>query len=339
MDKDKMPQDHANSPQHCVVLLGFESLRTFEFGCAVEIFGLERPELGVDWYQFKVCGIESSTVQAIGGISVTFEHGPEVLDQADTIILPGWRDVNELPPEVLVNALKRAHERGARICSICTGAFVLAAAGLLNGRAVTTHWHHSNLLSQRYPSIRVSPSSLYIEDGNIVTSAGSAAGLDMMLYIVRQDYGYRIANLVAQRLVIPAYRDGEQLQVVSQQAMATSQTKIAEVMDWVRERLSEPHSVDSLASHMDMTPRTFQRTFKSVVGLPVIEWLTRARVDRAKELLVTTSSTVSHIAYHCGFASESTFRHQFRKRVSQTPTEFRCQSSSDLQQLRDKNTE
>lgn len=323
-----MPQDPATSSRHSVVLLGYESLRTFEFGCAVEIFGLERPELNVDWYDFKVCGIESSTVDAVGGVSVTFEHGPEILDQADTIILPGWRDVNEQPPEALLKALKRAHQRNARICSICTGAFVLAAAGLLNGRAVTTHWHHSNLLSERYPNLRVSPTSIYIEDGNILTSAGSAAGLDMMLYVVRQDYGYRVANMVAQRLVIPAYRDGEQLQIISQELMATSQTKIAEVVDWVRERLSEPHSVESLAKQMDMTPRTFQRTFKNVLGLPVIEWLTRARIDRAKELLATTPSSVSHIAYHCGFNSESAFRHQFRKLVSQTPTEFRRHAST-----------
>lgn len=228
MDQDKQGQDRANLP-HKVALIGYSGLRTFEFGCAVEIFGLQRPELGVSWYEFAVCGIEQQTVPAFGGVDVRFHHGPELLEQADTLILPGWRDVNEAPPERLITLLKQADARGARICSICTGAFVLAAAGLLDGRRVTTHWRFAEQLAKQYPRLMVESQLLYIHDGNVTTSAGSAAGLDMMLDLVRQDYGNRVANMVAQRLVIPAYRDGGQTQVLSKESLMTSQTRIAKV--------------------------------------------------------------------------------------------------------------
>jgi AraC family transcriptional activator FtrA len=322
MKNDKDPQHSANLP-HKVVLIGYEGLRTFEFGCAIEIFGLERPELGVDWYDFAVCSIDGQQVSAFGGIDVTFHHGAELIDEADTLILPGWCNVNAEPLVSLLDALRRADQRGARICSICTGAFVLAASGILKGKRVTTHWHFSELLAHRYPNIKVDATALYIQDGNTITSAGSAAGLDMMISVVRSDFGNRVANMVAQRLVISAYRDGGQMQVISQESLMTSQTRIAQVMDKVRGALGQSHTVASLASSVGMSPRTFQRTFKNIVGIPVTDWMTDTRISQVKEMLITTTLPIATIAFHCGFSSESTLRHHFKQKEGIAPSQFR----------------
>jgi len=262
-------------------------------------------------------------VSAFGGIDISFHYGPKIIDEADTLILPGWRDVNELPPQNLIEALQRANARGARICSICTGAFVLAASGILNGKRVTTHWHHSDLLSKMYPTLKVEPTALYIQDDNTITSAGSAAGLDMMMYVVRKDYGYRVANMIAQRLVISAYRDGGQTQVISKESLMTSQTRIAKVMDEVRKTLDQSHSITSLATSISMSPRTFQRIFKNIVGIPVIDWLVNTRIEQVKEMLIATTLPISSIVFYCGFGSENTLRYHFKQKVGMTPSQFR----------------
>jgi AraC family transcriptional activator FtrA len=184
---------------HLVVALAYDRLCTFEFGCVVELFALERPELGVDWYRFAVCASEPGPVRAAGGITVAAPYRLAMLDRADTIVIPGWRDPDERPPEPLLKKLRAAHRRGARLCSICSGVFVLAAAGVLDGLTVTTHWRYAERLQARYPALRVNPDALYVDAGQIVTSAGSAAGLDMLLHLVRRDHGGAIANRVAQR--------------------------------------------------------------------------------------------------------------------------------------------
>ncbi|MBN3830039.1 AraC family transcriptional regulator, partial [Burkholderia sp. Ac-20384] len=171
---------------HLVVALAYDRLCTFEFGCVVELFALERPELGVDWYRFAVCASEPGPVRAAGGITVAAPYRLATLDRADTIVIPGWRDPDELPPEPLLKKLRAAHRRGARLCSICSGVFVLAAAGVLDGLTVTTHWRYAEKLQARYPALRVNPDALYVDEGQVITSAGSAAGLDMLLHLVRR---------------------------------------------------------------------------------------------------------------------------------------------------------
>ena len=197
---------------HFVVALAYDRLCTFEFGCTVELFALERPELDVDWYRFAVCAVEPGIIRAAGGITVQAPYAPELLAQADTIVIPGWRDADEAPPPALLALLRAAHARGARLCSICSGVFVLAAAGLLDGQRATTHWRYAEKLAQRYPRVRVEPDHLYVDNGQVITAAGSAAGLDMLLHVVRRDYGARIGNLVAQRLVVAPHREGGQAQ-------------------------------------------------------------------------------------------------------------------------------
>src|ERR1700754_3070822 len=184
-----MPRSPTPRRPHHVVALAYDRLCTFEYGCVVEFFALDRPELGVDWYRFSTCGVEPGPLRADGGITVEAPHDLAILDRADTIVVPGWRDIDDPPPPALLAKLRRAHARGARLCTICSGVFVLAAAGVLDGRRATTHWRYAEALARRYPAIEVDANALYVTDGAIVTSAGSAAGLDMMVDLVRADHG------------------------------------------------------------------------------------------------------------------------------------------------------
>ena len=207
-----MSRKPVTRPRHRVVAVAYDGLCTFEFGCVVELFALERPELSVDWYDFAVCSAERGALRAAGGIEVRVPNSLALLDQADTIVIPGWRDADEIPPPALLRRIRVAYERGARLCTICSGVFVLAAAGVLEGKTVTTHWRYAERLARRYPGITVQPNALYIDSGQVLTSAGSAAGLDMLVHLVRRDYGAKVANQVAQRLVIPPHREGGQAQ-------------------------------------------------------------------------------------------------------------------------------
>lgn len=201
--------------RHLVAALAYEGLCTFEFGCTVELFALQRPELGLRWYDFEVCASEKGAVSAMGGISISVPHSLRALDRADTIVIPGWRDAHEEPPASLTARVHRAFARGARLCSICSGVFVLAAAGVLDGKRAATHWRYADLLAQKYPRIQVEPDALYVDEGQVLTSAGSAAGLDMLIHLVRKDFGAKVANQVARRLVIPPHRPGGQSQFVA----------------------------------------------------------------------------------------------------------------------------
>jgi len=210
------------SERHNVAAVAYDRLCTFEFGCTVELFALPRPELSVPWYDFAVCAAERGPIRAAGGIEVQVSHSLRLLDRADTIVIPGWRDPDEAPPPELLRKLRQAYERGARLCSICSGVFVLAAAGVMAGKRATTHWKYLDLLASRYPDIVVEPNALYVDEGQVLTSAGSAAGLDMLVHLVRKDFGPKIANQVAQRLVIPPHREGGQAQFVPGPSRPTS---------------------------------------------------------------------------------------------------------------------
>lgn len=289
------------------------------------MFALQRPELGVPWYRFAVCAAERGPVRAMGGISVTAPYSLALLGRADTIIIPGWRDANEPPPPELLRRLQAAHARGARLASICSGVFVLAAAGLLSGRAATTHWRYAELLQQRHPDIEVRPNALYVDEGQILSSAGSAAGLDMMLHLVRRDHGTQVANRVAQRLVIPPFRLGDQAQFVKRPVPRDDKTRLARLQDWVRANPALPHSVASMARKAAMSPRTLQRQFQDATGLSPVAWLTRERVDIAKELLEASQQPIPDVAALAGFGSEESFRRHFRRLAGTSPTAFRRQ--------------
>lgn len=316
---------------HHVAILAYDGLCTFEFGCAVELFALSRPELGVGWYTHAVCAAEPGPLRALGGLTVQAPHGLEELDRAETIVVPGWRDAAEAPPAPLVAALQAAHKRGARICAICSGAFVLGHAGLLDGRKATTHWRYLERFGAQFPQVTLDPGALYVDDGCVVTSAGSAAGLDMLLHVVRTDFGAEIANKVAQRLVLPAHRDGGQQQLVVRPLPDADANPIAPMMDWVRENIRASHTVASMAARARMGTRTFQRRFKESTGLAPLAWLVRERIDLAARLLETRPSlAIDAVADLAGLGSAESLRRHFRTHGLPAPGRYRKQASAYL---------
>ena len=312
---------------HRVVALAYDRLCTFEFGCTVELFGLPRPELEVPWYDFAVCAAERGPIRAMGGIEVQVPHSLRMLDSADTIVIPGWRDANEAPPEALLRKLRAAYDRGARLCSICSGVFVLAAAGVLHGKRATTHWKYAELLAARHPDIVVEPNALYVDEGQVLTSAGSAAGLDMLVHLVRKDFGPKIANQVAQRLVIPPHREGGQAQFVPRPVATDERGRLARLLDWIRGHLAAEHTIESLAAHASMSPRTLQREFKASTGLSPYAWIVRERIERAKELLEGSRLPTEQIAERVGMGSPQVLRHHFRAQVGTSPAQYRARFS------------
>lgn len=315
-----LPHEH----QHLVVALAYDGLCTFEFGVAVEIFGLPRPELGENWYRFAVAAVDEGELRATGGIRIVTEGGVELLEQADTIIVPGWRGAQMPVPETLCQALRQAHQRGCRIMSICSGVFVLAAAGLLNGRKATTHWRYTDLLRQRYPAIEVLEDALYYDEGRVMTSAGSAAGIDLCLHVVRTDFGRDIANNVAQRLVVQPHRDGTQTQkVTAPVARSRESQSLGKLFDFVHQQLAASHTVESLARHVGMSPRTFLRRFAESTGTTPARWILQTRLRRAEELLTQSRMNIDVIAEQIGFSNGAALRHHFQQHYALTPGQFR----------------
>jgi AraC family transcriptional regulator, transcriptional activator FtrA len=306
-----------------VAALVYDGLCTFEFAIAVEVFGLSRPELPVKWYEFSACSFESRPARATGGIRVVAASGLKGLDKAGTIVIPGWRNADEIPPASLIKTIRRAHERGARLMSICSGVFVLAAAGLLDGKRATTHWRYAEKLRARYPEIDVQPDVLYVDEGNILTSAGSAAGIDLCLHVVRRDYGAHVANLVARRLVVPPHREGGQAQYVSDPIRTDTTTGLAPLMEWASGRLHASMSVDDFAQRANMSPRTFARRFVDETGTTPHRWLTQQRLIAAQQRLETTNDSIDEVAEAVGFDTAETLRHHFRRMFGTTPTAYR----------------
>lgn len=307
-----------------VVVLAYDGLCIFEFGVAVEIFGLARPEMGDDWYRFAVAGIEPGELRAMGGICLTVDGGLALLEQAGTIVVPGWRGADAPVPPELCAALIAAHRRGARLLSICSGVFVLAAAGLLDNQRATTHWRYTDLLAQRYPNIQVTPDVLYIDNGSVLTSAGSAAGIDLCLHLVRRDYGSAAANGVARRLVVPPHRDGGQAQFIEQAVpVAYENQRLGPLLDYLRAHLAGQHSVASMAKFVGMSCRTFLRRFEAATATTPAKWLLAVRLARCRDLLENSSMSVERIAELTGFGSAATLRHHFRTQLATSPAAYR----------------
>lgn len=306
-----------------VVALAYDGLCTFEFGVTVEVFGLKRPEFEFPWYKFIVCGVERGPLRAVGGIAVRPKCGLDMLSLAGTIVVPGWRDRSEPPPARLLEALRKAHARGARLLSICSGVYVLAAAGVLDGRRATTHWRYTDDLQRRFPRIRVDPDVLYVDEGSVLTSAGSAAGIDLCVHLVRRDYGARVANAVAKRLVAPPHRDGGQSQYIAPMRRAESEPRLARLLDWAAARLDEDLPVARLAVQARMSQRTFERRFRQETGATPNDWIAHQRVARAQEMLESTDRPIEWISAACGFGAPETLRHHFRRILRTTPTAYR----------------
>jgi AraC family transcriptional activator FtrA len=306
-----------------VAILAYDGLCTFEFGIAVEIFGLARPEFEFPWYAHRIVAVDQGPMRAMGGIQVLADGGMELLADARTIIIPGWRDRSAAVPEELIAALRQAHARGARLLSICSGVFVLAATGLLDGHGATTHWRYTTELAERFPNILVDPDVLYIDSGQLITSAGSAAGIDACLHLVARDFGTQVANAVARRLVMSPQRTGGQAQFIPTPVSRTPRSDLSRIMQWARERLHEPLEVRDLASEAAMSERTFLRRFTEASGQSPKTWLQHERLGRARELLESTDQNTEQIALRCGYRSVESFRVAFRSVVGVPPSVYR----------------
>jgi len=309
-----------------VVAIAYDGLCTFEFGCAVEVFGLARPEMGQGWYRFAVAAAEKGPMRAAGGITVAADGGLDLLVEAGTIIVPGWRGADAPVPSALCNALRAAHAAGARVLSLCSGAFVLAAAGLLEGKRATTHWRYFDALAARHPNLTLVPDVLYVDEGSVLTAAGSAAGLDLCLHLIRRDWGPQVANAVARRLVVPPHRDGGQAQYVQRpvQRERTGGSRLAGLLDRVRTALGEDWPIGRLAAEAAVSPRALHRRFQEATGTSPGAWLLAERLGQARELLEGTALPMEDVAAACGFGSAATLRHHFRRALGTNPSAYRA---------------
>jgi AraC family transcriptional regulator, transcriptional activator FtrA len=306
-----------------VVALVYDGLCTFEFAIVAEIFGLARPEMGPGWYRFASAAIESGPLRAHGGLTIACDGGLELLEQADLIVAPGWKGAGVEVPADLTERLCTAHARGARLASICSGAFVLASTDLLKGQRAATHWRYAESLSQRHPEIEVDADVLYVEADRVFTSAGSAAGIDLMLHIIRQEFGVAAANSVARRLVMPPHRNGGQAQFIERPVPQERGGKLSSLLDAIRAEPSQPWTVEEMARHAAMSTRTFIRRFIETTGLPPGEWVTRLRVEEAKRLLEAEPIAIEDVATRAGFGSVETMRHHFRQQIGLSPRDYR----------------
>jgi len=310
---------------HRVAVHAFDGLPSFELGVAVEVFALPRPELEVAWwYDFALFGDRPGRVGAVGGFAVDVPHGLEALERADTVLLPGTPDVHGDPDPALLDALRAAHARGARLVSICSGAFVLAATGLLDGRRAATHWRYAPLLAERYPAVEVDARVLYVDDGDVLTSAGTAAGIDLCLHLVRRDHGAAIANQVARRMVVSPHRTGDQAQFVDAPvAPRPAGDAVADVMAWALERLDERIEVADLARVAHLSARTLTRRFAEATGTSPARWLLEQRVLAGAALLERTDVPVEDVGRRVGIPSPAAFRRHFARVMGVPPSAYR----------------
>lgn len=296
----------------------------FEFGVICEVFGLDRSYAGLEPFDFRVCGLTpGAPIRNETGADLIAPHGLSALDDADLIAVPA-ATIRDSYPEELLTALRRAHERGAILLSVCSGAFILGAAGLLDGRECTTHWRYAEALQRRFPEARVDPDVLYIDDGTIVTSAGTSAGIDACLHLVRRELGSATANTIARNMVVPPQRDGGQRQYIEKPVSDCEDDTFTELLDYLADRLDETHTVGALAARSHMSTRSFSRRFVAETGVPPMQWLTTQRVLHARLLLETTDLPVDEVARRCGFTSATLLRHHFDAEVGVPPTRYRA---------------
>ncbi|QFZ16211.1 helix-turn-helix domain-containing protein [Saccharothrix syringae] len=303
-----------------VAVAATDGMLHFELALACEVFGPPPDALAIPWYEVAVCGTRPVRV---GRFLLEPDGGLDRLARAATVVVPALADVDEDPPADLVEAVRAAHDAGARVVSLCTGAFVLAAAGLLDGLRATTHWAHTGQLAARYPRVEVDPDVLYVDNGSVLTSAGKAAAMDLCLHLVRRDHGPAVANVVARRLVVPPHRAGGQAQFVTTPVPARDDHPLADLLPWAMRRLDRPLTVEDLARRANMSSRHLARHFRSVTGTTPLQWLLAQRIRRAQELLENTDDSVDTIAAAAGMGTATTLRRHFHRAVGVPPDAYR----------------
>jgi AraC family transcriptional regulator, transcriptional activator FtrA len=308
--------------RHRVVALLNPPQSPFELGCAAEVFGAARPDMPAR-YDFRICAERPGPMPTTVGYAMLVEAGLAALQEADTVVVPGWQPPGAPVPPTVTEALRAAHRRGARIVAICTGAFVLARTGLLDGRRATTHWRQTAQLATEFPEVRVDPDVLYVDHGDVATSAGSGAGIDLCLHLVRSDHGAAYAAQIARNMVLPPHREGSQLQYVTQPAPARADESLAPLLEWATSRLDTRLTVGRLAERAKLSSRTLARRFTEQLGASPGEWLLGQRLDAARVLLEQTDLPVEAIATRVGLASAVNLRRHFRAHLGTTPGAYR----------------
>jgi transcriptional regulator GlxA family with amidase domain len=306
-----------SSHRHRVAVLALPGVIALEFGTATQVFGRD------PHYELTVCA-EGRAVPVPGsGFTITTSAGLEGLKRAETVIVPGYDDVDTTVASAVLSALQAAHARGARLVSICTGAFALAAAGLLDGRPATTHWRWTDELRRRHPEVEVMPNRLFVDDGDVLTSAGVTAGIDLCLHLIRRDHGAAAANTRARALVAPPQRQGGQAQFVERLLPEASSHHLGPLRDWMLDNLALPHDLDTLARRAHMSRRTLTRRFREETGVSPMRWLADARIDRARELLEMTAEPVENIGRLTGLGAPASVRAAFHRHIGTSPQEYR----------------
>ncbi|MFI9361173.1 GlxA family transcriptional regulator [Kitasatospora sp. NPDC053057] len=322
MAKESSHQTHAPGV-HRVVVIVDENSNPFELGCAAEVFGLRRPEIGRDLYDFRLCSPEPRTRMRDGFFTLTGVTDLEAADAADTLIVPNRPDVEVPGRHSVLDAVRRAHARGARLISFCTGAFTLAEAGVLDGRRVATHWQWAEAFRARFPSVHLESDVLFVDDGDILTAAGSAAALDLGLHVVRRDHGAEVANSVSRRLVFAAHRDGGQRQFVERPVPDQPDESLAPVLAWAQERLGSPLTVSDLARRAAVSSATLHRRFRAQLGTTPLMWLTGERLALACRLIERGESRFEVVARRSGIGTAANLRTLMRRETGITPSAYR----------------
>jgi AraC family transcriptional activator FtrA len=307
---------------HRVVALLSPPQSPFELACAAEVFGTVPQDVPAR-YSFRICAERPGPLRTTVGYAMLVDAGLAALREADTVIVPGWQPPGAPVPPKVTEALRAAHRRGARIVAICTGAFVLARAGLLNGRRATTHWRGTAQLAAAFPEVRVDPDVLYVDHGDVATSAGTGAGIDLCLHLVRTDHGAAYAAQIARNMVLPPHREGSQLQYATQPAPARADESLAPLLEWAASRLDTPLTLGRLAEHAGLSSRTLARRFTEQLGTSPGQWLLGRRIDAARVLLERTDLPVEAIATRVGLASAVNLRRRFRAHLGTTPGAYR----------------
>lgn len=309
-----------------------DGLTLFEFGVLCEVFGVDRTDEGVPAFDFRIAGARpGEPVRTAAGLGIVPELGLDALADVDLLAVPATERRGDYDPAVL-QAVRDAHERGATLLSVCSGVFLLAAAGVVGRRTVTTHWRHAAELASEHPELTVDADVLFVDEGDLITSAGTAAGIDACLHLVRRELGSEVANAIARRMVVPPQRDGGQRQFIPQPVPTCTDDSLRAVLEWVAGNLDEQHTVESLAARALMSPRTFARRFADETGTTPMRWLAAQRVLRAQHLLEATDLDLETLARECGFGTAALLRHHFRRAVGVTPADyrgsFRCAAAS-----------
>ncbi|MFI5708138.1 GlxA family transcriptional regulator [Kribbella sp. NPDC051620] len=316
-------QSQSQPQSHKVAVIVGEGSNPFELGVATELFGLRRPELDREWYELVLCTPEPAVRMHSGFFQLTGVAGLDQVDDADTVIVPNRPDPEVPPPPAVLDAVLRASARGARMVSFCTGAFTLAAAGVLDGRRATTHWRWAGLFAAMYPEVKLEPDVLFVDEGNVLTAAGSAAALDLGLHLIRRDHGAEVANAVSRRLVYTAHRDGGQRQFIDQPVPAVADTSLAPLLSWIREELASPLTIADIAAHAAMSQATLHRHFQAELGTTPLAWLTAERVSLACRLLEAGEIRLDAVARQSGLGTATNLRIQLRRRTGLTPSNYR----------------